>query len=98
MWRYAIGMLGWTPRNAATTTIPRIPSSRLAAKASSVSRKVTSKTRTGIKYQWDLLADFLLRGIVVDCSAVADNLLEISLELRSIYETLTCRSCNSGSV
>jgi hypothetical protein len=68
--RYAIGMLGWIPRNAPTITTPRMPSSRLTAKTSRVSRNVTSKTRTGIKYQRGLLARLLLGDIAADCNAV----------------------------
>src|SRR5271155_782951 len=60
-------MLGWMPRNVATITSPRMPNRRLAAKESSVSRKVTSRIRAGIKYEWSWLA---LGDIAVDCTAV----------------------------
>src|ERR1039458_1392249 len=44
-------MLGWTPRRDDTTTVPRMPSSRLTANEMSVPMNVTSRTRTGIAYQ-----------------------------------------------
>ena len=51
MWRYAIAMLGWSPRRRAVITIPTMPSSRLTANDSRVIRKVISKIRAGIMYQ-----------------------------------------------
>src|SRR5438105_600870 len=44
-------MLGCTPRNCDSVTVPTIPSSRLIAKHSSVPTNVTRRTRTGIAYQ-----------------------------------------------
>jgi hypothetical protein len=69
MWRYATVMLGGMPRNRAEITNPRIASSRLTAKKSRVSRKVTNRTRTGIRYQRGWAAGIFLAGIGVDCSS-----------------------------
>jgi hypothetical protein len=69
MWRYAIVMLGWSPRRRAAITIPTMPSSRLTANDSRVRRNVISKIRAGITYQWGWLAGLLLGGISVDCNA-----------------------------
>src|SRR5580700_1438256 len=44
-------MSGCTPRSAATITVPRIASSRLTAKQSSVAMNVTNPARTGMVYQ-----------------------------------------------
>src|SRR5580692_11458602 len=46
-----------------------MPNSRLTAKQSSVSRKVTSKTRTGIKCQRGLAASSLLTTMTIHCNA-----------------------------
>jgi len=51
MWRYAIVMLGWSPRKRAVITIPTMDSSRLTANDSRVIRNVISKIRAGIMYQ-----------------------------------------------
>src|SRR5215469_17949482 len=50
-WRYAIVMLGGTPRTWAAKTTPRMPKNRLTAKESRVTTNVASNTRTGIMYQ-----------------------------------------------
>src|ERR1700751_1687888 len=44
-------MSGWVPRNEEIMTVPRIPSSKLTAKHSSVPMNVTRQTRTGMVYQ-----------------------------------------------
>jgi len=67
--RYAVVILGWKPRKRPAITSPRMPRSRLTAKASRAMRKVTSKTRMGIKCQRGWLARLLLEGIVIDCNA-----------------------------
>src|SRR5215472_17232913 len=63
--RYAIVKFGCAvPRNLAASRIPTIPSRRLTANESSVTTNVTSRTRTGIKYQ---------RGLRMEVSASTIN-------------------------
>src|SRR5438105_9543087 len=56
-------MLGVCPRSFAPTTMPRIPSSRLTANAISVTKSVTSTTRSGIRYQRSLYSGVLCAAI-----------------------------------
>src|SRR5712692_5862915 len=74
-WRYAIAIFGGVPRSFAPAASPRIPSSRLTAKESRVSKKVTNSTRTGIQNHRGWRAGVLVRDMTSDCSAAISTAL-----------------------